>query len=326
MPLVRPITLVVGAGGSVPFGLPTGAGLTDLIGANEANPVDIGERIDDPELRKRLRNRYQRLSREFMASGCPSIDRFIMSRKDEAEDAKRCIAAALLPKEAAWFEAAPIHRTWLSWLFEKAFEPRSGELAEDIRIITFNYDRIIEFAFGTMVATRLGDSLDYGQEIADSLQIRHVYGKLGGKVSASNGHLRVPVNNYSIGESVRDITLVREGSQYAAEKRLYASWIRESESVVFLGFGFDPDNLDAIGFSDWSSQLASKRVIASAYGLLDSEREEVQLLLGRKAQLAQSDDDCLFTLRRLGGLALQDPPKPVSRRPSRRRETQGSDW
>ena len=85
-----PTVLVVGAGGSIPYGFPSGFGLKREFNSNDfrkAMEFTFGESTANDFLDT------------LLTSGVPSVDAFLGRRPEFTEIGKFAIAAALLPKE-----------------------------------------------------------------------------------------------------------------------------------------------------------------------------------------------------------------------------------
>jgi hypothetical protein len=232
---------VLGAGASRPFGFPVGEDLrqqiisapnSDLIKFCGVQPTTLAEFTDD-----------------FRRSGF-SIDRFLAHRPEYERVGRLSIASALLPAESDghlhasggtgdsdWYRSLWLRLT--DGLTEKE------QLAHNnVRFITFNYDRSLERYLHLTAAAAFGLSMDQAYQLVERLFPTHVYGALG-KYRATNG-------DYSYGgdspmfQQAADGLLVMPNARPDADPALEDAfgW---AQQVFFIGFSFDPMNCARLG-------------------------------------------------------------------------------
>lgn len=181
---------------------------------------------------------------------------------------------------------------WYQELFNQLIsmgeELRDGQLS----IITFNYDRTLEL-FLHRCFMALDPSHDSGASWAWVRRIRivHVYGSLGDPMSA----IGTPKTFGLVQKSAQKITLARKDHRSTA-KDLIEDIFELAERCVFIGFGFDPLNLDALGIPaeggikpHWIEKLHAdpfvagpkSEIFASCAGLSASARAHAEARLGK---------------------------------------------
>ena len=192
--------LILGAGASAPYGLPTGSELRDLILAG-VSPAGIktaekfrmtgfqGRRLEnlsadaawstyleiltDSANLESLRTSFRR--KFFHADR--SIDWFLRHNDAEfGEIARLQIAAVLL-----YCEQSPrLSGDWYRLILEQVFPTNLDEMdLAKLSIVTFNYDRSFERYFINVLENQYGLTPDHAKERFSKIRMQHVYGQLG---------------------------------------------------------------------------------------------------------------------------------------------------
>src|SRR5688572_26655819 len=130
---------ILGAGASRPFHFPVGSELRELI-INESHPA-VTEKFPAAEIKK--------FKDDLRASMALSIDTFLQRCEDTgrplaAEIGVASIAAALLPREQLSMDAG---HDWYAQLFGDVLLDRIVPMDRRLQILTFNYDRSLEYFF-----------------------------------------------------------------------------------------------------------------------------------------------------------------------------------
>jgi hypothetical protein len=129
--------LVLGAGASIPFGFPSGYELVQQVCASH-----FYMRLTKFGIPSGEANKFCNALRQ---SGKQSVDTFLEHRPDLLEVGKLAIAVALIPCEQT-------HRlfnkggapTWYDYLWDKMNAPFEKLEANNLVVLTFNYDRSLE--------------------------------------------------------------------------------------------------------------------------------------------------------------------------------------
>lgn len=140
--ITKTTVLILGAGASIDYGFPLGRGLRDLVcrvpGTAGASAItDAG--YDPEEL-----NEFVDILRH---SGYTSVDWFLEDRPEFISIGKAAIAAALIPFEnpdRLFPPDAPANH-WYELLLNTMDSPRGSFTENRLSIVTFNYDRSLEY-------------------------------------------------------------------------------------------------------------------------------------------------------------------------------------
>ncbi|WP_424964892.1 hypothetical protein [Dinoroseobacter sp. S375] len=305
----RRIVIVVGAGASKEFGLPTGAELKDKIAdICDIRFDDFGSRLvrGDSELVAALRQEvrqdssHDRSLNHYLHAAwkirdnmpwAPSIDNFLDTHRNDPEITKfgkLAIAKAILQAEAnsalvvdantasPKLDSRKLQNTWIARLFGMLVAQRSfGGFIEALRSITFvsfNYDRCIHQFF--LVASRGYFDLRHDQldEVLDALNIIYPYGSIG------------DFRYFGLETCFGQVDLQRSLFEYADSIRTFtegtgsdivegiSNALARSDVVVFLGFGFLHLNMKIL-FGEM--RFPDVVVLATGKGLSENSRSQV---------------------------------------------------
>lgn len=313
---------VVGAGASAQFGLPAGATFNDKVVSSLLNDApnivqevsgirsDHTIAFDHPNRREATK-----FARQFQNSGYSSIDSFLSARQRGTD--------ALTPLQIAWSKTAinraisdgehvalrlpQTYQSWISKVFEYYERCRDKKTYDDgsaVRLITFNYDRIIEHALATMIANSRGVDPSEAFKEATSV-VHHVYGML--PTSYSWDHDR-----QCFCRGTRLGPLLTTEQVDAAEKSIFVvgderlrndafiprnkarQLLYHAHECFFLGFGFSPENLHHLSIRKQLSGVA--RIGSTGRSLSPAARSSIEQLLCTKEspsiEWGRPDGDC----------------------------------
>lgn len=145
-------------------------------------------------------------------------------------------------------------------------DPRA--LCHNLRFVVFNYDRCLELVLLHTLQGYYGLDADEAQSVLLDIEIIHPYGSIG-KLTSSQG-AGVP-----FGYQDADILNVASGiktftesvdEQIVSQARVA---IEQADTLVFLGFGFLPQNMDLLRPRETPQAL---RVHATTFGVSASDR------------------------------------------------------
>ncbi|HVZ21746.1 MAG TPA: hypothetical protein VG871_11820 [Vicinamibacterales bacterium] len=302
-------TFVVGAGASVPYGLPTAAELhTKALALREGHPVF---RLLSDGLRRDVHGLKNTL-KDLRHHPAQSIDAFLEARHSWPEVVRtgKLLIAALLGieiRESANREVAPAE-DWLGYIVDKM--RKGARTPEDfisgnagVRFVTFNFDSNIETRFERAVcAIYRGNSIDLSA-LHRAIPIIHVHGVLPDlpddfAVLASGAYTRDTIQ--WLEDSATRITVVSEALDDKARSAAVEAVI-SAKHLCFLGFAYDPDNLARIGLPRRLKGMGKKPadIFGSAKGLRRGEQNIVKRYFHDVIQLADEDMGCRDALRYL---------------------------
>jgi hypothetical protein len=282
MGTMKELTLVVGAGASNDFGLPTVDGLKQRIASaltfmpNLSGGLERGDHYIWEAMRRHSRESGQDMSMYWESSklivrGMPqadSIDNFIDNHRQNAELAlcgKLAIVKTILEAERQSSLYDPITRgftekvrldsgnqTWIDCLARVVarncdkyqLEKRLGKIC----MIIFNYDRCVEKYLPVWLASQYDISFSEALRWVGLIEIHHPYGRVGDLGEAGSG------GDFEFGDEVasdvellamaKNIKTFTEGIDPAvSEVERIRMAIAESTRLVFLGFAYHSQNL-----------------------------------------------------------------------------------
>jgi hypothetical protein len=179
----------------------------------------------------------------------PSIDAFLETRSDYSRVGKQVIAGLLIPRERAKAMGVHVEGGWYEYLAGLLSSPTAEKWkGNKLKIITFNYDRSLEFALCGSLRARYRLHDDQAHELLRSIPIVHMYGSLGNFAPASvpdpfarEYSTKATPDNIDI--AAKNIKIVHESTDESAEIRRAHDLLRASARVIFLGFGYHPTNV-----------------------------------------------------------------------------------
>ncbi len=154
---------------------------------------------------------------------------------------------------------------------------------DNLAIICFNYDRSIEHFLPHAMVMAFGVGLEEAQGIvASRLRIIHPHGTVGrlpwqrGEAPACEWGTEQPDNVHELAGMIRTSNEISHNREVVAGIR---GMVANSKRLVFLGFGFHPQNLDLLV----DARLAHvPEVAATVHGLSPINRIAVSAMLRRK--------------------------------------------
>ena len=223
-------------------------------------------------------------------SGKKSVDAFLEHREEFRKIGKLAIAQELLDSEdkakPRLYEPAT-NGNWYEYFFNKLNTEFEGFSQNAVSVLTFNYDRSLEYYLLTTLQSSYGKTSAECTEKLLSIPIIHLYGQLGSlreEAQCENSVLfgGVPTadentQRLALEIAASGIRIIHDdilGSQF---QRAYAL-LREADLICFLGFGYDETNLRRISKYDPADNKQS--VIGSAKGMTDGECEIICKTLG----------------------------------------------
>lgn len=235
-------------------------------------------------------------STAFLKSGMPSIDAFLARRGKEkvgnltnqtfSDIGKAAIAFHLIQREEeSILHSFPVDH-WYQYVWSFMADSLDAFGDNQLRVITFNYDRSFEYYLLTALQHSFGiSSLEAAQHLR-KIPILHVYGELGKLPDlADDGcesrfyrpDLSDPAFLAAAARGIRVIDESRDDDDIFDQAYAY---LKNSKKICFLGFGFDNTNMRRLRIDKLMAEFRELRggepsVYATTLGLEDAERSQV---------------------------------------------------
>ena len=170
--------------------------------------------------------------------------------------------------------------------------PRSRvhQCFENLSIISFNYDRSIEHFLPYALMTAYGMTLLEAQRtVSEHLRIVHPYGTIGRLPWQKGDAPDVEWGNESPWNMAALLTQIRTPSELMADTRALTELrnaMIKSQRIVFMGFGYHPQNVDLLIDTSFSH---NPDVVAGISGLAGPAQTTVVRMLRRKLNLDKDD-------------------------------------
>ncbi|TBF30718.1 hypothetical protein [Rhizobium ruizarguesonis] len=299
----RNTTFVIGAGASTEFGLPAGKGLAERIKKSALfrygsfrQEQQVGDQFFAGRLIAHFPNAADRASyakalhaiREGIFTAV-SIDAFIHRNRGNShiEDMGKALIALEIAKaerESKMFmseiekheglDRSDLDQTWigsfLRILLDGVEDPR--EVGKDVTIICFNYDRCIEFYLREALIKAFRISRAEAQDIVYSVNIIHPYGTLGKLPEALSGYGPglLPFgpeldNEFDLFEVAKNIRTYTERMEDDAVIEKIHNAIQMCSQLIFLGFGFNNQNLDLLRIKTLVNNVSQRPIFTTAW-------------------------------------------------------------
>jgi hypothetical protein len=282
--IFKPVVLVLGAGASQPYGYPLSGDLRKMLSfpSNELAALLAGAGHD--------RTAIAHLAEEFGYSNLASIDVFLERRQKLAALGRAMIAGAILQ-----IEPAHISGDWYAYLWQQLSQdaPTIEDFKRNnLKVITFNYDTSFERFIVNSIRASYDVTLDAARTAFVVIPVIHVHGQIPYKLAGRFLTPNIPSSD-SISEFGEQIITLHQGQENSKEFSMARNWLENTNRVMFLGFGFHPENMRRLRVQDWSKTQTT--VVGSTHGLVGQEVGRVSKLFNNNVRL--EDRDCLALIR-----------------------------
>lgn len=275
--------LIIGAGASVECDFPLGNSLPGIL-SQPLQSICPSLKANADELAALEEDRYA-FTQACQDMTLGSIDAFLERRREFRDVGRLSLAAALIEKQIAVIRHRKTNSTWHSVLYRKLVgKDKPWRHISDLRnqrhvaIITFNYDLNIEIAIARHLNTDTSLGAAGSWEHATECPIVHVHGLL------NLDHVVGPMLQRPADAPSITLGLVREVAQTLAftgdpetsvdSEMLETArrWVRHASEILFLGFGFDTNNLNRIGIGPKHSHwVQGQRELYATYMNMSDE-------------------------------------------------------
>jgi hypothetical protein len=300
--ITKPTTLILGAGASVPFGFPTGYELLNRVLqlGNGVSPVFNSFSLPHVESFKLALSR----------SGKQSVDAFLEYQTDFIKIGKAAIAYILIQceQEPALFRHDG--KSWYEYLYNQMTTRFDDFDKNKLSILTFNYDRSLEFYLLTALQHSYNKPIEECVEKLKRIPIIHLHGDLGGLPGLENSPMSRYYDIKTTAETLfvarERIKIIHEGFDNATQFRQAQHILADSEQICFLGFGFHPLNMERLGFTA-NHSFGKKIIRGTTFSLEDAECNQINFshqisLRGKVNEHSNIYCDILQFLKRSGVL------------------------
>ena len=278
--------LVLGAGASMPYGLPSGSQLMqEILGGISKKGNALFRRLQD------LGNDPSEIDsfhENLLHSDQPSVDAFLEHWPRFLNMGKEAMAACLIPKEnKSQFPHRGIQKgdSWYQYLMGKLSVSSPDEFTKNkLAIVTFNYDRSIEYYLFNTLKHRYNLQDKECADLINKIPIIHVHGSLGklpwqGHPSRPYGPKRftphgADMSDAEIRAASNQIIVVSEADKRSREFKKAFQVMDSAKKIFFLGFGYYELNLKRLriksitGYPDYGED-----VYGTSYGMGNSDLE-----------------------------------------------------
>jgi hypothetical protein len=284
--LIKSKTLfVLGAGASMPYGFPLGSELTRTLRSWEEKPQKLATIGITPDVAAKFLD-------AFSKSRISSIDTFLSMRPEFEAIGKQAIAKILIGCESEKaLRSAEAAEDWYELLWNAAIaniNDASDLKYNQIRVVTFNYDRSLEHYLQLATENAFGVDPETAYREWSRIQISHVYGLLGDYVYSRQDSGRLYETELSAEDlaagagKLRIVPELRDDDPVFNEAREWFDW---AERVCILGFGFDPLNIKRLDFASVikfkkAQELPMPHICATTKGVTRAEYEQRLLDMG----------------------------------------------
>ncbi|MBN2267787.1 MAG: hypothetical protein JW725_05635 [Candidatus Babeliaceae bacterium] len=290
--------LVLGAGASLPYGLPLGNELKNLIFALLNN---VSERHKLADLLKMNEPDIRRFAKELSESGLDSIDAWLERRSEFTELGKTCVAHIIINSEKPGYlmnsemhRKDPFKADWCRIVWQKMVDgTRSVAELRNNRIIfvTFNYDRALEAYMMMAAKNTFGQDEKACAEAIRGITIIHAYGQAGFLEWQSNPNKMqiIPYGSTTDWKGAQTcanaIKIVGEDRSNGDELIQASEAIRRAKKVYFLGFGYHKENMKRLRPENFDNKPIVKGTYLHEYMAPESITSEELNGLGYSIEL-----------------------------------------
>jgi hypothetical protein len=250
----RNTVFIIGAGGSKPYGFPTGSELVTLIKQHLSDGAVI-DQITKHFSKEVVESFLEKLHRQTILN----IDKFLRNNSD-SESFKQLGEFLIRSTLQAIKPQYDTDSDWYAYVFDllrNKANDKSDILNSKLYFITFNYDHVIEWSLRRLL-------LDFNfsftaDEVSAFLQekVIHLYGSLD-NFNLKTGQFR---NNTDIIQSLNQqngntgkLYTVYDKKKNTSLTTSPGSILKKANLIYIVGFGFDADNVELLKLNKLTSE------------------------------------------------------------------------
>ncbi|HHT9159473.1 MAG TPA: hypothetical protein ACFYEH_06380 [Candidatus Brocadiaceae bacterium] len=306
------ITLILGAGASIPFGFPSGRRLLIEI----CDKLDLVKGKDAPFCETINKCGFafdfiKEFRSELFNSMQPSVDAFLEKRNEYLEIGKAAIARALIPYERkARLERWQDNLHWYEYLFSKMDAKTPDDFQSNrISFVTFNYDRSLEYFLFQAIKHSYGLNDDATAMVLKTIPIVHVHGQLGHLPYVGTNVLEYNLKSDNLNaeivkKSAGNILIIHEIDEITEDFKIAHKLIEAANKVVFIGFGYHPTNMKRLIKQKIGGPILASKFFGTAFDLSEGDKitikETFKDLNSSPIHLGRANEDALLFLRDKG--------------------------
>lgn len=234
-------------------------------------------------------------------SGLQSVDLFLEYRREFLDIGKLSIVLGIAECEN---EVKNLFFTgeqkWYEYLFNKLLSTPDDLISNKLSIVTFNYDRSLEYYLLMVMHNTFGKELEECALILRRIPIIHVYGMLSPlnwQNNASGTRYGYILSNSKIIEKAsKNIIILSEGHDESQELKDAYDALTRAQRIYFLGFGYNDINLKRLKIQDF----AGKNPFGTQVGIGRSDISEINEKWG--IQFSGHNYDILSFLKNIARL------------------------
>ncbi|MFC1588402.1 hypothetical protein ACFL54_08830 [Planctomycetota bacterium] len=302
--ITTPTVLILGAGASFPYGFPLGKTLVSSISNKYVHNTDSDRDLFLAHLSGAGHSpkTVEEFTQALYYSGKTSVDAFLEIRTKYKEVGKAVMAQFLIchEDEKLLFTRNEEQGHWYHYLFGLlSGSDLNSYCANQLTILTFNYDRSLDHFLYTSLTNTYGCSQQECVNAMKSVPIIHLHGQLGNlpwQGSPSRPYA-IETKAANIFTSADGIRIIHESTSTDTEFNKARSYLEEAKIICFLGFGYNKNNIERLKIEQY---LQSKIIIGSAMHLTREEMNKIEGTLLNKDVLKYPDCGNLEFLRETG--------------------------
>lgn len=293
----------MGAGASIKYGLPSGPQLREKILSHKVSNEDVknlikykyNEKVQSYSQKDRerfyqnfferensiIRDEFRKFKDKFKASFLGSIDSFLSKEFDLIhEPLQPIVGKYLIVSEITKAQGASLGSLELGWIGQLIGQYVDPDykvfFKKPPKIITFNYDTLIETHLKNYLVSKQNLELVEAQQLVDSLQIVHVYGK---------------IDTYALTDiTPKDIVNIKimgnERVDVDPKIREYVNLASQGGRLYVIGFSYDKQNCKVL-FSGTTSSSSNRVLFSTFYEQFLEEVKEGLKSVGPNFELAE---------------------------------------